>query len=184
MPARHRDFGYPNLPDFIYWDTSYISALYLTFLPSYRIYNRQCLAFARRIVTSDVISVTSDWCLNESVHLVIQNRLQRETNAYNAQHHANLSTEQLLKQQNPSIIKNFLSEINNVRQTIENVCEIFLPEVHVTDLAFDIINNYYLRPTDAYHIATAQSYGITSFAAIDRDFLRVDGIEVFTCLPP
>lgn len=182
MPARHRDFGYTGLPDFIYWDTSFIGGLYLNFLPTYRRHNHQCLAFVNRIFASDVISVTSDWCLNESVHLVIQNRLQRETNAYNAQHHSNLSTEQF-KQQNPSIIKDFLSEINNVRQTIENVCEILLPEVHVTDRAFDIINNYYIRPTDAYHIATAQSYGITSFAAIDRDFLRVDGIEVFTCLP-
>jgi predicted nucleic acid-binding protein len=114
---------------------------------------------------------------------VIQNRLQRETNTYNAQHHTNLSAEQF-RQQNPSIIKNFLSEINNVRRKIETVCEILLPETSVTNLAFDIINKYYLRPTDAYHIAVAKSYGITSFAAIDRDFLRVDGIEVFTCLPP
>ena len=33
-------------------------------------------------------------------------------------------------------------------------------------------------------IATAQAYNITDFVSIDRDFLRVDGITVYTCLPP
>ncbi len=183
MPATHRDFSYPHLPDFIYWDTSYIGGLYLTFLPNYQSYNNRCRSFANRIFASEVIPVTSDWALNESVHLLIQNRLRQETDNYNQQHKTRYSVERF-RQRNPTIIGRFLSDINNIRQTIEAVCEVFYPDPNVTNLAFDIINNHYLRPTDAYHIATAQSYGITAFAAIDRDFLKVDGIEVFTCLSP
>jgi len=134
-------------------------------------------------LASDIIPVTSDWGLNESVHLVIQNCLRQETDAYNTQHHTNVSVAQF-RRQTPLIISRFLNEINNIRQTIEAVCEILPTEISAKNLAFDIINRYYLLPTDAYHVAVAQSYGITSIATIDRDFLRVDGIEVFTCLPP
>jgi predicted nucleic acid-binding protein len=54
----------------------------------------------------------------------------------------------------------------------------------LTEVAFRLIRNFHLRPTDAYHIATAQAYDITNFVSIDRDFLRVDGITVYTCLSP
>lgn len=183
MPAIHRDFNHPCLPEFIYWDTSYISGLYLAFLPNYKRYNSLCQSFANRVFSLDVIPVTSDWGLNEAVHLIIQNRLYKETDNYNLKHNASLSVSQF-KLRNPQVIREFLDDINSMRGMIEAVCEILPTDSTVASLAFNIINNYYLRPTDAYHIAVAQSYGIASFAAIDRDFLRVDGIEVFTCLSP
>ncbi|MBM3238319.1 type II toxin-antitoxin system VapC family toxin [Candidatus Poribacteria bacterium] len=34
----------------------------------------------------------------------------------------------------------------------------------------------------AFHIATALAHGVTTFATLDEDFLRVDGITVYTCL--
>ncbi|MBM3238321.1 PIN domain-containing protein [Candidatus Poribacteria bacterium] len=36
---------------------------------------------------------------------------------------------------------------------------------------------------DAFHIATALSRGVTTFATLDENFLKVDGITVYTCLP-
>jgi predicted nucleic acid-binding protein len=45
------------------------------------------------------------------------------------------------------------------------------------------MQSYSILPTDAFHIATALSHGVTTFATLDEDFLRVDGITVYTCLP-
>ena len=53
----------------------------------------------------------------------------------------------------------------------------------VKDKAFQLMQNYSILPTDAFHIATAISHSITSFVTLDKDFLRVDGITVYTCLP-
>jgi predicted nucleic acid-binding protein len=42
------------------------------------------------------------------------------------------------------------------------------------------MHRYSLLPTDAYHIATALGHGVHAFASLDEDFLRVDGIIVYT----
>ncbi len=49
--------------------------------------------------------------------------------------------------------------------------------------AFDLMRQHALLPTDACHIAVALEAGINAFATLDEDFLRVDGIIVYTCLP-
>jgi predicted nucleic acid-binding protein len=38
-------------------------------------------------------------------------------------------------------------------------------------------------PTDAYHIAIALEAGVNAFVTLDMDFLRVDGLVVYTCVP-
>jgi predicted nucleic acid-binding protein len=48
--------------------------------------------------------------------------------------------------------------------------------------AESILSNYSILPTDAFHIATALSHGVAAFATLDEDFLKVDGITVYTCL--
>ncbi|MBM3237905.1 PIN domain-containing protein [Candidatus Poribacteria bacterium] len=69
-----------------------------------------------------------------------------------------------------------------------------IPNTGLTKVALNLIHDFHLRPTDAYHIATAavhevtverseQAYDITNFVSSDRDFWRVDGITVYTCLP-
>ncbi len=49
--------------------------------------------------------------------------------------------------------------------------------------AFALMRQHALLPTDAYHIAVALEAGVHAFATLDEDFLRVDGIIVYTCLP-
>ncbi len=53
----------------------------------------------------------------------------------------------------------------------------------VRERAFALMETYGLLPTDAYHIAIGLESGVTAFASLDIDFLRVDGIIVYTCLP-
>jgi len=48
--------------------------------------------------------------------------------------------------------------------------------------AFQLMEDFHLLPTDAFHIATALEANVTDFVTLDRDFLAVDGIIVYTCL--
>ena len=45
------------------------------------------------------------------------------------------------------------------------------------------LHSLLLLPTDAFHIATALESKVNAFVTLDRDFLAVDGIIVYTCLP-
>jgi predicted nucleic acid-binding protein len=53
----------------------------------------------------------------------------------------------------------------------------------ITEQARQLMRSYSLLPTDAYHIAIALEAGVNAFVCLDEDFLRVDGIIVYTCLP-
>jgi predicted nucleic acid-binding protein len=41
------------------------------------------------------------------------------------------------------------------------------------------MERFNLLPTDAFHIAIAQSFGIKAIFSLDPDFIRVDGIIVY-----
>lgn len=47
------------------------------------------------------------------------------------------------------------------------------------DDAFWLMERFNLLPTDAFHIAIAQSFGIKAIVSLDPDFIRVDGIVVY-----
>jgi len=53
----------------------------------------------------------------------------------------------------------------------------------ITESLAPLITDYQILPTDAYHIAIALDSGVNSFVSLDEDFLCVDGIIVYTCLP-
>ena len=53
----------------------------------------------------------------------------------------------------------------------------------ITKKARQLMRDYSLLPTDAYHIAIALAVDVNAFVCLDKDFLRVDGIIVYTCLP-
>ena len=47
------------------------------------------------------------------------------------------------------------------------------------DDALWLMERFNLLPTDAFHIAIAQSFGIKAIVSLDPDFTRVDGIIVY-----
>jgi predicted nucleic acid-binding protein len=185
MPATHRTFQEPELSGFFYLETSFIGGLYLPFSHTYRRFHHECVQFLQRLsLHPDVLCVTSGWTLNEAAHLLQQRQLLLDCQAYNIQHGTSLTPEEL-RQQNPAILAHSYNELMRIRAHIERGCEIMaIPNTGLTDAAFNLIRDFHLRPTDAYHIATARAYDITNFVSIDRDFLRVDGITVYTCLLP
>lgn len=185
MPANHRMFNHPDLAGLFYCDTSYLAGMYLPDSRTYQRFHFECEAFQRRLYAApDVICVTSDWAINEIIHLVQQEQLSRDCQQFNALHSTHLNPEEF-RRQDPSVLAHSWAEIVRILAHINRACEVItIPSTGLTDAALDLIRAFHLRPTDAYHIATAQSYDIRNFVSIDRDFLRVDGITVYTCLPP
>jgi predicted nucleic acid-binding protein len=185
MAAIHRTFNHPDLTGLFYCDTSHLAGMYLPSSRTYQRFHPECETFQQRLYAApDVLCVTSDWALNEIIHLIQQEQLARDCQQYNASHGTALTPE-AFRRQNPAVLTHSWNEIVRICAHIERACEIAaIPNTGLTNVALNLIRNFHLRPTDAYHIATAQAYNITNFVSIDRDFLRVDGITVYTCLPP
>jgi len=183
MAAIHRMFNHPDLAGWLYCDTSYLAGMYLPASRTYQRFHPECAIFQRRLyAATDALCVTSDWALNEVIYLIQQEQLARDCQQFNVLHGTYLNPEEF-RRRNPAVLAHSWDEIVQIRAHINRACEIVaIPNTGLTDTALDLIRDFHLRPTDAYHIATAQAYGITNFVSIDRDFLRVDGITVYTCL--
>ena len=185
MAAIHRMFNYPDLVGLLYCDTSYLVGMYLPDSRTYQRFHPECAAFQQRIYAEpDVLCVTSDWALNEVIYLIQREQLAHDCQQFNALHGTRLNPEEF-RRRNPAVLAHSYQEIVRIRADIEIGClMIAIPDTNLANAALDLIRDFYLHPTDAYHIATAQAYDITNFVSIDRDFLRVDGITVYTCLSP
>ncbi|MBI1927652.1 type II toxin-antitoxin system VapC family toxin [Candidatus Poribacteria bacterium] len=185
MAAIHRTFNHPDLTGLFYCDTSYLVGMYLPTSQTYQRFHPDCAAFQQRLYAApNVLGVTSDWALNEMIYLIQQEHLSRDCQQYNALHGTSLTVE-TFRRQNPAMLAHSWNEIVLIRAHIERACEIVaIPSTGLTNAALNLIHDFHLRPTDAYHIATAQAYDITNFVSLDRDFLRVDGITLYTCLSP
>ena len=185
MAAIHRMFNHPDLAGLLYCDTSYLAGMYLPDSRTYQRFHPECAAFQQRLYAApDVLCVTSDWALNEVIHLIQQEQLARDCRQFNALHGTHLNLEEF-RRRNPAVLAHSWNEIVRIRAHINRACEIAaIPNTGLTDAALNLIRDFHFRPTDAYHIATALMYDITTFVSIDRDFLRVNGITVYTCLSP
>jgi len=76
-----------------------------------------------------------------------------------------------------------MPQVNANRTELDRLTlQLPLPET-VKVRAFQLMQSHALLPTDAYHLATALEAGVNAFVSLDEDFLRVDGIIVYTCQP-
>lgn len=198
MPAEIRSFHDPLEP-LIYWDASFSIALRSV----NHSYHQVCQAFAYRCMEEGATCFISDWVLNEVAFYFIRTRLEelgRKRGLYWRE----------LYRLDPSVIDSIMTEIRSIfdelygltiwlpslsdrfyhllsqtdlpaYQAIQSMASI-APSKNATlsDEALELMTRYRLLPTDAYHIAVAQTYGIRAFATLDPDFLSVDGIIVFT----
>ena len=88
-----------------------------------------------------------------------------------------------IKRSQPHLVALAMSDIDTKKSELDQFALKLSIADAVTARAFQLMRNYNLLPTDAYHIATALEAGVNSFATLDRDFLSVDGIICYTCLP-
>jgi predicted nucleic acid-binding protein len=156
----------------IYWDASYaISCLVET-----EQYHNECVAFQKRLKAEGILSVSSDFVYDELSFFIIRQALMKEGRR-TGQHWLDV------KRLQPDFISKIMPDVR-VKTDELNDMTLWLPtNEQVKEKAFQLMSDYSLLPTDAFHIAVALEHGVNSFATLDEDFLRVDGIIVYTCLP-
>jgi len=123
-----------------------------------------------------VLSVVSDFVYNEVAFVMIKRALVMEGLRLGLSWLA-------VKERYPDFIKGVMPEVHSTRAELDDLTLKLGIGDAVTSSAFELMERSGLLPTDAYHIALALDSEVTSFATLDKDFLRVDGIEVYTCLP-
>ena len=171
MPAERRSL-YDILAPIIYWDATFAIAG----LEERESFHAECDAFARRLESESVLSVTSDFVYNELAFYKIKSALIDEGNR-TGQHWLDV------KRHDPTFIATVMPDVEVKKAELERVTLKISISDTVMEQAFRLMHTYSLLPTDAFHIAIALDAGIHSFASLDADFLRVDDIVVYTCVP-
>ena len=87
-----------------------------------------------------------------------------------------------MKRNMPQVFTAAMSEVKASKTELERITLRLSISDAVMTRAFQLMENSLLLPTDAFHIATALESNVTAFVTLDRDFLAVDGIIVYTCL--
>ena len=171
MTAEKRSFN-DALEPLFYWDTAFTISF---FIESER-YHKECLAFRHRLDAEGSLSAVSDLVYNELAFYLLKRALLEEgqrTGQYWLD----------VKRNRPDVIIKTMPDVDAKRAELDRIA-INLPSGEgVKERAFQLMRDYALLPTDAYHIAVALDAGINAFASVDEDFLQVDNIIVYTCLP-
>jgi predicted nucleic acid-binding protein len=171
MIAIKRRF-FDSLEPIIYWDTSFAIAVFL----DTELYHDECEKFRQRLNTEGVLSVVGDFVYDEVAFFLIRKFLEAEGKR-TKQHWRDVTRTQ------PNFISAIMPAVERVKDELNDTA-LWIPSNEIVKgKAFQLMNNYSILPTDAFHIATALFHGVTTFATLDEDFLKVDGITVYTCLP-
>ena len=171
MPAERRNFGNP-IEAVLYWDATYAIAT----LDETEAYHSDCANFYERLEKESVLSVASDLVYNELAFHRIKAALTIEGIRTN-QHWLDV------KRNRPDFIATIMPDVESKKAELD--CMVLKLSIGnaVTERAFQLMRDYSLLPTDAYHIAVALDAGVNCFVSLDGDFLRVNDIIVYTCLP-
>ena len=171
MSVSKKSFTDDVMESIIYWDASYaISCLVET-----EQYYDECVAFQKRLKAEGILSVSSDFVYDELSFFLIRQALTKEGRR-TGQHWLDV------KKSQPDFISKIMPNVE-VKTDELNDMTLWLPtSEQVKGKAFQLLSDFSLLPTDAFHIATALEHGVNSFVTLDDDFLSVDGIVVYTCL--
>jgi predicted nucleic acid-binding protein len=168
MAAERRTFT-DALEPFIYWDTSFVVAVFEPTEP----FHAPCLAFANRCQTEALVPAVSDFVFDEFAFLLVRDALKAVGRA-KGQFWLDVHKSQ------PHAVAKAMPTIQPRIDTLEGMVVSLPIRDSVMKSAFQLMHRYSLLPTDAYHLATAMDHGVHAFASLDEDFLRVDGIIVYT----
>ena len=170
MPATRHGFG-AHVEGLLYLDSSFVIAT----LNESESHHAACIDFHRRLDSATVLPVVSDLVYEE----VAFHRLR--TVLSDAARARGIPWRRVLKQ-DPTVFDAAMTEVASDRADIEALA-LGLPLIEsVRPRAFDLMRSFRLLPADAFHIAVALEHEVDSFVTLDRDFLDVDGIRVYTCV--
>ena len=171
MSAERRSFE-DALESTVYWDATFAIALFV----EGDLFHEECAAFKQRFDEENILPAVSDFVYNELAFYFVRNALTAEARQ-RGQHWRDV------KRQDPSIIRTAMLEVELNKTEMDRLTlNLAVPE-GIKEHAFQLMHDYALLPTDAYHIVIALDAGVNAFATVDADFLSVDGIIVYTCLP-
>jgi len=136
-------------------------------------YEQPCTKFLKDIYYGKYSGVTSIFVCNEVFHRVMFAELFKEHN---------IDAKYAIKylKNNPEVIK----ELGAARDAIENIAQIENLKIvgverDALDLALDFSEKYGLLATDSIHAATMKMEGLSILATNDRDFERVDWLQLW-----
>lgn len=170
MPANILNFD-EKLPEAIYWDSSFI----LNFCIDGAKFFKECAKFVRRLESEKTTSIISTLILDEVWYGLLRANL---INDFGGDWHDEI-------RENPEILKKYIPTLKRVMFDLSLLSNLILVEVssETTLSALEFMENYSLFPRDAIHLSTCNSLGLKNIVTTDLDFIRVDGINVFTCNP-
>jgi predicted nucleic acid-binding protein len=172
MPAERRTFHDP-LESIVYWDATFSIA----FTDHTHRSHGDCRAFALRLEAEDSLSVASDFTYNELAFFALRRRLAAEGRPRGL-HWADVYQVQ------PDALQLAVPDMDAAVAALDAATLHLAIPTSVRDRAFQLIRDFNLLPTDAYHMAVALEAVVKAFVTLDEDFLRVDGILVYTTTPP
>jgi predicted nucleic acid-binding protein len=170
MAAGKRSFS-AALGPVVYWDASFA----IPYLFEEEPYHHECCDFVARLRSEEALSVFSDFGLNEVAFWAVKGALIDEARRAGCRWID-------AKRQRPELVTAALADFAPKRRELEErTLKLTIPDT-VTDRAFQLMHDFALLPTDAYHLATGLENGVEAFVTLDQDFLAVDDIIVYTCL--
>ena len=135
-------------------------------------FHLECRDFFGRLQAEGTICVVSDFVYNEVTFYILRQALMREARRTGQR------WEDVLRVA-PHVFQEAMNRVEIVRADLEQRT-FALPVTETTrDLAFTLMRQYNLLPTDAYHVAVALDAGVSAFVSLDEDLLAVDGIVVY-----
>jgi len=161
-----------ELEPIIYWASSFAIAVFL----DTELYHDECEKFRQRLNAEGVLSVVGDFVYDEAAFFLIRKFLEAEGKR-TKQHWRDV------KRTQPNFINTIMSTVKRVKDELNDTALWIPSSENVKEKVFQLMQSYSILPTDAFHLAVALSHGVTAFATLDADFLKVDGITVYTCLP-
>jgi len=135
-------------------------------------FHLECRDFFGRLQAEGTICVVSDFVYNEVAFYILRQALMREARRTGQR------WEDVLRVA-PHVFQEAMNRVEIVRADLEQRT-FALPVTETTrDLAFTLMRQYNLLPTDAYHVAVALDAGVSALVSLDEDLLAVDGIIVY-----
>lgn len=153
MSAIKRTFSDPLEP-IIYWDTSFALAALVTSEQ----WHAECHAFRLRLEATGTLSVVSEFVYDEVAFVRLRDLLAVESIAHGIGW-------QTLRRADHTVYQSLMPRANALWNDLQvsTVDLSISPAIRVR--AFQLMNDFNLLPTDAYHIAAGLEAGVTAFAS-------------------
>jgi len=194
-----------KFPDFIFLDTSFLINSFcpvpeVPWFPSKT--NECCSAFLdilkKNACDGKTCLLTSDLVVNEFFHFILKEKAEyvELTGAFlnhkKAYERDGKNAVIALMKDHPDILRKYHPLLTLYIDLMGSIpIEVLKPDDlvgsekqtnAVVDGMIEIIKNYNILPSDACNLAISKLLKINTFVVIDRDYHRIDNINVYTCL--